>query len=347
MKRLGLVLAAVALLGLAACGSDDKKESTPTSTGGSSQASGDISLRAGLNDPSDVTIAVTMFLPQAITVTSGATVSWSFAGPEPHSVTFMPPGQQIPSPESPEAEKLFTTPTPATGPYDGKTMVNSGLLPLGPQAAAPFKVSFNTPGLYQYACLIHPLMVGTVTVVPSGQKADAQTDVQSRGDSEMNQWLTEGRAAKKAMTDKAPAKTANADGTTTWTVEMGSTTQHTDVLAFAPVPAAVKAKDKVVFVNNSMAPHTASFAGKQSLPQSPLDPAVSAAKPAATAAGTPLNATDFFNTGLLPPNAAAPGQSPPPLAARSYTFVVPTAGQYAYVCLLHVTSGMSGVINVA
>jgi len=248
----------------------------------------------------------------------------------------------MPSPESPEGQKLFA-PTPPTGSYDGKSLVNSGLVPLGPQAAPPFKLKFDTPGSYKYACVIHPQMTGTVTVVATGTKADTQADVQSRGDSEMNQWLTEGRAAKKAMTDKAPAKTTNADGTTTWTIEMGTSTPHTDVLAFAPVPAAVKAKDKVVFVNNSAAPHTASFAGKQSLPQNPTDPAVNAPKPGPSP--QTLNATDFINTGLLPPN-APPGQAPP-LAARSFTFTVPASGQYAYVCLLHVSSGMAGVINVA
>ena len=135
----------------------------------------------------------------------------------------------------------------------------------------------------------------------------------------------------------------NSDGTTTWTIEMGTSTAHTDVLAFTPVPAAIKAKDKVVFVNNSGAPHTASFAGKQSLPASPLDPAVDAPKPGPSP--QTLNATDFINTGLLPPN--APPGSGPPLAARSFTFTVPAAGQYNYVCLLHVSSGMAGVINVA
>lgn len=343
-KRIGVVVAVVGLLALSGCGSDKKSTTTPTTSGGSTAQTGEISMRAGINDPSDVTIAVLAYLPSAITVSQGTTVSWAIAGPEPHSVTFLPPGQTMPSPESPDGQKLFA-PTPPTGSYDGKTLVNSGLIPLGPQAAPPFKVKFDTPGLYKFACVIHPQMVGTVTVAATGAKADTQADVQTRGDTEMNQWLTEGRAAKKAMTDKAPVKTANADGSTTWTIEMGGSTAHTDILAFAPVPAAIKAKDSVVFVNNSSAPHTASFAGKQSLPQNPTDPAVDAAKPGPSP--QTLNATDFINTGLLPPNAAAPGQSPPPLPVRSFTFAVPATGQYAYVCLLHVTSGMAGVINVA
>jgi plastocyanin len=340
MRKFAALIAVVGMLALAGCGDDKKSTSTPSAS--STVPTTEISMRAGLNDPSDVTVAVLAYLPSAITVSQGTTVSWTITGPEPHSVTFLPPGQTMPSPESPEGEKLFA-PTPPTGSYDGKSLVNSGLIPLGPQAAPPFKVKFDTPGLYQFACVIHPQMVGTVTVAATGAKADTQADIQTRGDTEMNQWLTEGRAAKKAMTDKAPVKTANADGTTTWTIEMGASTPHTDILAFAPVPAAIKAKDKVVFVNNSSAPHTASFAGKQTLPQNPTDPAVSAAKPGPSP--QTLNATDFINTGLLPPN--APPNAAPPLAVRSFTFTVPATGQYAYVCLLHVTSGMAGVINVA
>ncbi|HEX4528138.1 MAG TPA: hypothetical protein VIA11_01895, partial [Acidimicrobiia bacterium] len=44
-------------------------------------------------------------------------------------------------------------------------------------------------------------------------------------------------------------------------VKLGASTAHTDVLAFAPTPKNVKAGDHVTFVNNSSAPHTASFGG--------------------------------------------------------------------------------------
>ena len=36
-----------------------------------------------------------------------------------------------------------------------------------------------------------------------------------------------------------------------------------------------------------------------------------------------------------------------PEAARSFTFVIPTAGEYAYVCIPHAQSGMVGTIKVA
>lgn len=344
-RSIGYALAGVAMLGLVACGSDKKKETTSSSstTAAATGTPGEISMRAGLNDPSDPTIAVLMYLPQSITVTEGTTVSWSIPGPEPHSVTFLPPGQTMPSPESPEGQKLFAPTPAANGTYDGKSLVNSGLVPLGPQAGPPFKLKFPTAGAYKYQCVIHPQMTGTINVVAAGTKADAQADVQSRSDSESKTWLAEGQAAKKTFMATPPATEKAADGTTTWTVQMGTSTAHTDILAFAPVPVAIKARDKVTFVDNSSAPHTASFAGKTQLPQDPTSDAAQKATPGASP--QTLNANDFFNTGLLPPN--APPGAGPPLAARSYTYVVPTTGTYAYVCLLHVGSGMAGTITVS
>jgi plastocyanin len=339
----GALLVAVALLGLVACGDDDDPAVGSGSQGGQGAQTTEISLRAGLNAPNDPTIAVEMYLPETITVTEGTTVSWTIAGPEPHSVTFLPPGQTMPSPESPEGEKLFAPTPAASNTYDGRSLVNSGLVPLGPQVPPPFKLTFPNAGTFKYGCVIHPQMIGTVNVVARGGRADAQADVQTRGDNEARQWITEGENAKRQWLPNAVKSQSNPDGTTTWTVEMGTQSPHTDILAFGELPATVKPRDRVVFVNNSVAPHTASFAGRTQLPQDPTSPQVAA--PAPGPSPQTLNATDFFNTGLLPPN--APPGSGPPLPVRSFTFVVPAAGSYPYVCILHLTSGMASTIRVA
>jgi plastocyanin len=184
-------------------------------------------------------------------------------------------------------------------------------------------------------------MTGTVNVVDDAAKADSQAAIDARAAQEQAKWLAEGRAAKAALTKAAPKKTANADGSTTWTIEMGVTTQHTDVLAFQPPNAAIKAGDKVVFVNNSFAPHTASFKGAGTLPQNPESP--EAMRPSPGPSPQTLTSSGAFNSGWLPPN-VPPGQGPPE-AARSFTFVVPAAGEYSYVCLLHAPSGMGGTLK--
>ena len=231
-------------------------------------------------------------------------------------MTFLPPGQEIPNPE--EDDSMFA-PTPPTGAYDGSTLVNSGLVPLGPGAPPPFELTFAEAGEYTAYCVIHPAMTGEITVVDEGDDVDSPADVAERRASETEDWLAEGRAAKAELVDAEPATTKNDDGSTTWTVEMGVTTEHVDVLAFAPTPAGVKAGDTVRFVNNSKAPHTASFFGTESEPiLDPTDERVG--PPAPGPSPQALNATDFFNTGLLPPDVG------PPEEARAFSFTVPDPG---------------------
>lgn len=334
-----LALAVALVAGLAACGSSSKTKTSPaTTTASTPPAANGPTVQAGINDPKDPTIAVLQFMPAAVNVAVGAPLTWSWTGTtEPHSVTFFAPGQAPPTPD--KADPLFS-PTPATGPYDGTTLVNSGLQPLGPAPAKPMTLTFSKPGTYTYHCVIHPQMVGTVTVGDTG--AEPADVVKARGDAEMAKWLEEGRAAKAKLVGTPAAKTANSDGTTTWKVQTGVSTQHTDVLAFGPLDK-VKPRDKVTFVNGSGAPHTASFFNDTPPLQDPTDPKTLV--PAPGASPQTLAATGLFNTGLLPPD-APPGQGPPE-AARSFTFVAGPAGSFKYVCIFHASSGMASTLTVA
>jgi plastocyanin len=328
------------LIGLigAACGDDDKDKAEDTTTTSTVAAPKDIEIGAGINDPKDQNVAVLAFMPAKVTVAVGTPVTWTWNGTEPHSVTFTKPGQTLPDPGS---DPSLFAPTPPTGPYDGVSFVNSGLLPLNADAPPPFTKSYAKEGSYQYNCVIHPGMVGEIDVTAAGE-VDSPADVAKARAADEAKYLAEGREAKAKLADAKPVKTANADGTNNWTVQMGTTTEHTDILAFAPTPAGVKAGDTVTFINNSGAPHTASFFGKGAEPiTNPTDPRVD--PPAPGKSPQDLSDTGFFNTGLLPPN--APPGSAPPEAVRSYTYKVPNAGKYAYVCLLHAPSGMTGEID--
>ncbi len=151
-----IVVAVVALSGLVALGGP-ARAATPRAAA----APTEVSLKAGVNDPKDPNIAVLEFLPEKFKVATGTTVTWDIAGPEPHSVTFVPPGTDVPP--SIETDDSLFGPTPATAPYDGTTLVNSGVLPLGETSQVQkFSMSFGKTGTYTYYCVLHPNMVGTV-----------------------------------------------------------------------------------------------------------------------------------------------------------------------------------------
>jgi plastocyanin len=345
--RLAVAVIAASAFLAAGCGDDGEGTSftgtlAPTTTEASTTTTTvptKVVVKAGMNDPDDSTIAVLAFLPEKVTVQAGTSVTWDWSETiEPHSVTFLEPGRTLPAPGSDTA--LFA-PTPATGPIDGRAFVNSGLQPLGPAPVAPLSLDFSTPGTFSYFCVIHPQMVGEVEVVPSG--GDTPLAVAERAAAESDEWLAEGRDAKEEWEAEDVPSTTNSDGTTTYDIAMGTSTAHTDILAFHPTPTSIEAGDKIRFVNDSAAPHTGSFfgTGAEAI-ANPLDPRVDA--PAPGPSPQTLTAAGFFNTGLLPPD-APPGAGPPE-AARSFVFTAPETGTYSYVCILHAPSQMLGTVTV-
>jgi len=330
--QLRVLLAFPLALGALVAAGGIARAATPRAIG----APGEVTLTAGVNDPKDPNIAVLEYLPGSIKVAKGTTVTWKFAGPEPHSVTFVPRGTK--TPPSTETDPSLMFPTPPTGAYDGTTLVNSGVLPLGAATKVEkFSMSFAKTGTYTYYCVLHPGMVGKIQVTDDTQ--DSQSSITKRGKQQQKKYLAEGEAAKKKLVKAAPKKTKNADGSTTYTVEMGASTKHTDVLAFSPTPRKVKAGDHVTFVNNSHAPHTASFGGPALVPAIPT--ADNVVNPVPGASPQTLVPDTYLNSGWVPPKT----KGGPPLAARSFTFDVPDAGKFEYACVLHLGSGMAGEID--
>lgn len=338
-RKLG-ALALVAPLVLGACSSSSsssKSSSTAAPTATTAAAPQAITVLAGANDAADRHIAVLAFMPAEISVHVGTKVTWSWEKTgEPHSVSFYPGEQRPPVPPDP---KTFA-PVPPTGPLDGTSAASSGLQPTGPEPAKPFTVSFAKAGAYKYYCVIHPTMSGTVNVTEASGTEDSASTVAIKGESDLKSYVAEGQAAAKELASATPEKNATSDGATTYTVQMGKSTQHTEVMAFAPTPATVKAGDKVTFVNSSHAPHTASFFNGHPPILNPESPEAGKAAPGPSP--QTLNTTDLFNTGVLPPD-NPPGHGPP-LVARSYTYKVPAAGTYAYICIFHAQQGMTGTI---
>ncbi|MCU1454368.1 MAG: hypothetical protein JWN46_2514 [Acidimicrobiales bacterium] len=346
-RRAGGVTAgvvAVALLVAGGC-SSSKKDSSASSTtvaggattsaphgGTTSTKQPAITIQAGINSRSRPNVVVLQYMPAQATVSVGQTVRWTWSGAiEPHSVTFFPPGQQAPTPD--KALALFK-PTPAKRALDGTTFVNSGVRPLGLVKPGNFEVKFAKPGTYKYVCVLHPQMVGTINVV-TGSGGETAAAVSKRGKDEQKFWTVEGEGVGRFLRS-VRVKPVTHGKHRTWTILMGATGAHTEYLGFAPASQGVRAGDTVTFVNTSTEPHTATFFGSTPPNLDPTDPR------GRTAAPGPLTLDGVFSTGVLPPD-TPPGSTPE--SARSYSFVVPAAGKYTYVDVLHVLSRMVGVIT--
>ncbi|MGQ0615924.1 MAG: hypothetical protein ACT4PW_02865 [Acidimicrobiia bacterium] len=333
-RRLSALLLA-SLLTVAACSGDSEPQPAQgVDTGGG--AGGPVVVQVGVNHPDDRQIAVLQYMPALVKVPVGATVEWVWDGTlESHSVTFLPDDAERPPPL--EADRLFA-PTPPEGAFDGGDVVNSGLQPRGGAPAAPFDVTFRVPGLFEYYCVIHPEMIGVVSVVESGA-VDTPVLATQKGTAERAIYLAEGRAAKTAF-DAAPREQVpNADGTTTWKVPMGASTSFTDSLSFGN-SFNVAPGDTVLFVNNSATAHTATYFGDTPKLIDPANPTVrSPSGPSPLA----VNPAALSSSGVVRP--ALPVDAPPPEADRSFAFVVPGPGTYEFYCVFHEPSGMAVAIT--
>ena len=127
---LALALAAAALAA-AGCGSSGKSSDnggvvTPPAATSTGSAAAGAAVSAG-----KVQISNFKFAPAAITVRTGGTVTWTNGDSAPHTATA-------------KANSAFNTDTLKQGQSK--------------------KITFSKPGTYQYTCLFHPFMSGTVVV---------------------------------------------------------------------------------------------------------------------------------------------------------------------------------------
>ena len=303
------------------------------------------------------------FYPGHVTVTKGSTLTFVVVGF--HTVTFPAKGAK-------PVPLIQATPTlnpvtndPGGAPYwwggvtpqqqfnpaaaapgggtavTGRKTVNSGL----PQGNAPkFTVSFPKLGTFKVRCLVHPNMRGSVTVAPRNSKAaDTAARAKARAAKEKAAQLktalaTARKADKAAGADvliapgnaKAqvfaffPAKKTVPAGTPVTFRMAGRNEVHT--VTFGPA-AFVGAVAKATFQGTSLALASEGFY--------PSDPPA-AGPPAVTPTS---HGNGYVNSGVL----ADPGTGIP--APKTFTVTFPTAGAYAYSCMVH--PEMVGTITVS
>lgn len=126
------------------------------------------------------------FFPKDLTIHAGDSVTWKSGGVHFHTVSFgidprktpllVPVGKDAHGAPILTVNPVTAAPVvPAGGIYTGG-IASSGIggltgnylnLPGQQFLKAPFTLTFTKPGIYKYACLVHPGMMGTITVLPA------------------------------------------------------------------------------------------------------------------------------------------------------------------------------------
>jgi plastocyanin len=272
------------------------------------------------------------------------------------------------------AQGCGTADAPCT--FDGTGVVSMGAPVAGPPV--PLVVTVTAPpGTYSFHCRVHPWMTGTLNVVAAGAagvttaaSADAAAATQAAED------VAAGLAAEAAASKAGQVKHAN--GTTTWTLTVGTSDPagHVGVLEMLPRKVTIKKGDSVVWrprdrnefhtvtfpkgLETSFAPLCEGPGGKDTPavptvnpPMSPFDfgcngrPADEIEAPGGNGVTTITSAKTVSDSGLVTYRTVAAGFDLPAqtvLSSWRVTFAGARVGNYHYVCQIH--DGMNGTIVV-
>jgi plastocyanin len=299
------------------------------------------------------------FLPNEIWIHAGDSIIWTFPVPEPHSVTFLMPGQVRPSVVTgcPGA-------TPNDSPFDGSACVNSGRIAV---VGVLYTVTFPKAGNYRLVCLVHTNMTGIVHVLDSSlplphdqdfynaQAADQQRDLLSDHDRGLARHFTEDA-------DDSDEATTHAHNhiVVTGTGELVSTPggiQSASLMRFMRPSITIHAGQTVEWHSSDVTGHTITFGQEPPnvTPQTPPSANVFADPDGARHAMISSTA-DNVHSGLIAPaaherngvpQAPAPvAQVLPPVGVTRFRVTFTTPGIYPYICAFHDELGMKGEVIV-
>ena len=275
-------------------------------------------VRVGAESP-DMAVSAMAFLPKDVWVDVGDTVHWTAGSAEPHTVTFLKPGDTLPGFDPTDSSQVG----PA-GPssYDGTKYTNSGIIATQPififtDPAPSYDLTFTKIGEFTYYCLLHgAMMTGVVHVsAPGTAYPYTQQDYNRAGNHQAEAALFAGRTAYRQ------AKQAHA--TTGSQVLVGIDGEGFGVMRFVRDNVVVHVGETVSFSTAGPgAPHTVTFG------QEPPFPGI---------LGQSGDPTDYsggdLNSGVL-----APGVP--------FTVTFTAAGKYHYICAIHDGMGMVGDVVV-
>jgi plastocyanin len=309
------------------------------------------------------------FFGRTVTINVGDSVNWIFSRRVIHTVTFPAQGQKAPpfvqpDPAHPYAgfndpvgtsfwfngQPSIVTPAEVALPTtqkstDGTGYRNSGIPPGGKPYS--YSLRFTKAGTFNYLCVIHPGMRGTVKVLPKGAKgARVPSAAQARA-AATRELLLARRSATRLNRYAPPGNNVVAGhdrGAVSWfkffpsvrTIPVGGTVRFTvsskselHTMTFGP-KAFRDANENLVIV-------TPQPSGPPLFQLNPLIFLPSDPPPSVPAYDGANHGNGFLNTGPIDNDPKSPDPS-------SKTVRFTKAGSYTFECLIH--PGMEGTIRV-
>jgi len=317
---------------------------------------------SGAESP-DHAVQVIAFLPNEMWIHKDDTITWSFPTPEPHSVTFLTPGQVRPT---------FTVGCPGTTPdggdFNNSTCVNSGRITM---VGTSYKVKFPKPGNYRLVCLVHANMTATIHVLdPLLQLPHDQAFYDTEGAKQARALLMDHDGAPRRIREDGHGESDNASfhehhhmvivATGEAVSTPGGINSVTLMRCMQP-SITIHAGETVEWNSLDVSGHTVTFGvePQNTTPQAP--PSVNVFADADGARHAIIYSTsDSVHSGFIAqagherggiaqaPPPTAPLIAPPlpagPVTRFRVTFVNP--GVYPYICAFHDQLGMKGEVIV-
>lgn len=319
---------------------------------------------AGAQSP-DSAVQAIAFLPNEMWIHAGDSITWTFAVPEPHSATFLTPGQMRPT---------FTAGCPGTTPdgssFDNSSCVNSGRITT---VGTTYTVTFPKPGNYRLVCLVHTNMTGTIHVLDASLPLPHDQDFyMAEAARQARALLTDDSGGPRRVREDGHGESAEASGhahhhmVVTGSGELVSTAggiNSVSVMRFMQPSITIHAGETVEWDSLDVSGHTITFGTEppNTTPQTPPSANVFADSDGARHAIIYLT-SDSVHSGFIsqagheragiaqapPPTAPLlpPGQQLPAGAVTRFRVTFMNPGVYRYICAFHDELGMKGEVIV-
>jgi plastocyanin len=294
------------------------------------------------------------FLPNEIWIHAADSITWRFDADEVHTVTFIPDSETRP---------LFQTIVPSPNgssfpkPNASETVVSSpGALADAFVKGATFTVTFPQTGNFKQVCLFHPNMTGVVHVLEATQKLPHDQDFYDRQAATQRRDLLSDRdgglvAAGQQRGECAAHDSLKVRVVTAGIGEISATaggSQTLSVVRFLDDQIHIRAGDTVEWTNQDpVTPHTVTFGTEPAnifLPfpnNLPMDPDGSLH-------AVITSRSDNVSSGVIAAGMQDPvfGSPQTPLGVTRFRVTFPNPGAFPYICTLHDTLGMKGMVIV-